>query len=447
MKRVAQMSLLGFAVAIAIGAGLLMLPPCTRSGHISFVDALFTSASATCVTGLIVVDTGSYFTGFGQTVILVLIQAGGLGIMTLSTGLLVSLGRRVSIDSRLAVAADMGIMQVKDYRRLVWNVVLLTFGSEAAGLLCLLPVFWRTEGFVHGLWSSTFHSVSAFCNAGFSLNADSFCAYRANVWLNVVVCGLIVAGGIGFIALWDVWRYWSRRPEERTRLSLHTKLVIVSTGILIVCGTLLVWGIEGDVTMAHMGALERLLSAVFQSVTTRTAGFNTIHIDCMSNATLFGLIVLMFIGASPCSTGGGIKTTTVAVLVLAVWSRLRGRESTICAGRTLPPSVVSRGLTLALASVVIVSTFAGIALIIEQSDVAHSDSRNAFAELFFETVSAFGTVGLSMGVTGTLSAGGKVLITLLMYVGRVGPLALMLALSKREVAAVVRYPDEEVIIG
>ncbi len=447
MKRPAQLSLLGFASAIAVGTALLLLPISTRSGSLSLVDALFTATSAVCVTGLIVVDTGQYFTPFGQFVIMLLIQVGGLGIMTISTGLLIGLGRRASIQAKMAMAEDMAVMRVRDHRYLVRSVVLLTLGFEVVGFVCLLPVFWREHGFLRGAWLAAFHAVSAFCNAGFSLYSDSLCAYRTNLWLNVVVCALIVAGGIGFVVLWDLWQCRPRGDAHRSRLTLHTKLVLSATGVLIVAGTLLVWGIERNVSLAGMGWFGQLQCAFFQSVTARTAGFNTIAIDQMSNATLFILAMLMFVGASPCSTGGGIKTTTVAVLVAVALSRFRGRESASIAKRRVPANVVSRSVTLALAATVLVCLFTAMLMIVEQGEVAHVQSRGMFLSLFFEAVSAFGTVGLSMGATSTLSVAGKLLVTLLMYIGRVGPVALMLALAKREGADPIRYPDESVVIG
>ncbi len=447
MKRAAQISLLGFAAAIAIGAGLLMLPVSARSGHLGFIDALFTATSAVCVTGLIVVDTGSYFSPFGQAVIAGLIQLGGLGIMTVSTGLLIGLGRRAPIQAKMAMAEDMAVMRVRDHRHLIRNIVLLTFGFETLGFALLLPTFCRREGWARGAWSAAFHSVSAFCNAGFSLYSDSFCSYRSNVWVNAVVCLLIVAGGIGFVVLWDLWRSRLLGREPGARLTLHTKVVLITTAILIAAGAALVWGIERRVTLQHMTWYDQALSACFQSITARTAGFNTIPIHNMSNATLFGLMLLMFIGASPCSTGGGIKTTTVAVLVIVMLSRFRGRETTSFANRSVPAAVIARSVSLALAAAGIVALFIAALLIVEQGEIAHVHSRGRFLELSFEAVSAFGTVGLSMGATSTLSAAGKLLVTLLMYIGRVGPVALMLALSKREGADPVRYPEESVVIG
>jgi len=447
MKRVAQLSLLGFAATIAVGTALLMMPVCSERAPISAVDALFTATSATCVTGLTVLDTGSHFTWVGQAAILLLMQVGGLGIMTLSTGLLISLGRRASLDAKLAMAQDIAVMRVSNYRHLVWNIVWLTLAFEAVGACLLLPVFWRDHGAGQGLWSSAFHSVSAFCNAGFSLQTNSFCAYRAHPWVNLVLGLLIVAGGLGFVVLWEVWQRQAHPEHAPRRLSLHTKMVLATTAALIVAGALMMWGIERNVTLADAGWFESAQCALFQSVTARTAGFNTVAIEHMSNATLFGAIVLMFIGASPCSTGGGIKTTTFAVLVMVALSRFRGRDSVACAGRALPASVVSRAVTLVLASAAIVALFTGALLILEQGGVAHRASRYQFLGYLFEAVSAFGTVGLSMGVTSALSAPGKVLVAVLMYVGRLGPLALMLALSKRDVADPYRYPTEKVVIG
>ena len=447
MKSLTHMTLVGFAALIAVGTVLLMLPVSTRSGSIAAVDALFTSTSAVCVTGLIVKDTGADFTPFGQFVILMLIQAGGLGIMTLSTGLMVSIGHRISVAAKLELADDMEVMQVSDYRRLVRNIAVLVIGFEAAGALCLLPSLWARYGFVRGLWSSVFHSVSAFCNAGFSLYSDSFSTFRANVWVNVVLWVLIVAGGIGFAVMWNLWRYARRKQAGPRRLTLHTKMVLVTSTVLLAVGAVMVYTAESRVTLADADWGERVLSSIFQSVTPRTAGFNTLPIGGLSNPMLFVTMLLMFIGASPGSTGGGVKTTTFAVLVMMALSRLRGRESATCARRTLKPALVGRAVTVVLISLAIVAVFAAALLFTEQGGVSHEASRGSFLEILFESVSAFGTVGLSMGITPTLTTAGKLLVALLIYIGRLGPLTIVLAIARREGADPLRYPVEDVMIG
>ena len=446
MRTVAQRTLLGFLCLIVTGTSILTLPACSRRGRLSVADALFTSTSAVCVTGLVVKDTGRDFTYLGQVVILALIQAGGLGIMTLSTAMLVTLGRRAPLEERVALTGDLTDMGGPDYRRTIRHIFRFTFFTEAFGACCLLPAFALRHGFVQGLWSSVFHSVSAFCNAGFSLYSDSFRGFRDNVWVNLVICALIVLGGIGFVVVWDVGRYRKRR-RKGYRLSLHSRVVLTTTGVLVLVGTTLIFLVERNVSCRGLGPGRALLASFFQSVTTRTAGFNTLPLSQLSNATLSVMIVLMFIGASPFSTGGGIKTTSLAVLVVMAISRFQGRDETVCWGRRLTPRVIARSVTLVLSAAAVVSLFFIGLMLIEQRNVPHTQGRGLFLESLFETVSAFGTVGLSMGFTAKLSLAGKLMITFLMYIGRVGPLSLILGLSMDVSGDPIRYPSEDVAIG
>ena len=442
MRSVAQKTLLGFLCIIVTGTALLTLPACSRQGRLSVVDALFTATSATCVTGLIVKDTGRDFTPLGQFIILALIQVGGLGIMTLSAAMLVTIGRRAPLEERVALTDDLTDMGGPDYERTIRHIFRFTFVAEALGALCLLPVMVLREGYVQGLWSSVFHSVSAFCNAGFSLYSDSLCSFRDNVWVNLVMSALIILGGIGFVVVWDLGR-----RRRGYRLSLHSRVALTTTAVLLVLGTTLIFLVERNVSCRDLGSGRALLAAFFQSVTTRTAGFNTLPMSAMSNATLSVMILLMFIGASPFSTGGGIKTTTLAVLVVMALSRFRGRDDTVCWGRRFTPRVIARCVTLVLSASAVVCLFFLALMLVEQGRVPHTQGRGLFLESLFETVSAFGTVGLSMGFTGKLSAAGKLLITLLMYVGRVGPLALIMGLSMNESSDPIRYPSEDVAVG
>lgn len=447
MKSAAKKTLLGFLLVIAVGTGLLMLPVCSAwEEAVPFLDALFTATSATCVTGLIVLDTGSDFSPVGQGVILLLIQLGGLGIMTLSAGLLLSMGRRVSLGHKAAFAEDVLDVHTGDYRQTAKFILVLTLTAETAGALLLFPALWAAEGFWQGLWSSVFHSVSAFCNAGFSLYPDSLVRFQRNPWVNAVMGGLIVLGGIGFVVVWDLLGKWKSR-KARYRLALHTKLVLTASAALIALGAAMILALEWNVSLAHLGWPSRAMAALFQSVTARTAGFNTVPIHEMSDATIFGIICLMFVGASPFSTGGGIKTTTLMVIVAVALSRFRGRSEPVLWGRSFSERVVTRAMTLTFVAALAVFVFTAALLTVERYGAGYAEGGGEFLGFFFESVSAFATVGLSLGATGELGPGGKVLVTLLMYIGRVGPLALVAALSQHEADDPVRYPPEEVSIG
>jgi len=423
-----------------------MLPWATREGGIGFIDALFTSTSAVCVTGLTVVDTGGTFTRLGQIILLVLIQIGGLGFMTVSTLLLLIAGRRPGLSGQAVVQDTFTYSRDRTLPSIIRDVVLFTLAIEGAGTILMFFLFLHERGAESALYSSVFHTISAFCNAGFSLFPDSFLRYREDWALNLLICFLIISGGIGFPVLSDLRHGFSYKRRKWSRLNLHSKMVLSTTFLLLLSGTLLILLMEYRNTLASLSSPAKILAAFFQSVTARTAGFNTLPVGNMANETLFLLILLMFIGASPGSCGGGIKTTTFSTLLVLGMSRLRGHEYPNVFGRTVSEISISKTVSIVMISMLVV--FAGTLLLLmtELGGVSHLASRGSFLEFFFEVVSAFGTVGLSTGVTGTLSSWGKFIITLIMFVGRLGPLVVAAAVSRRMVAR-FRYAEEGIMVG
>jgi trk system potassium uptake protein len=442
----ARLSVAAFVVIILAGSVLLSLPIASTGEPLGFSNSLFTSTSATCVTGLIVVDTGTQLSLFGQLVVLLLIQVGGLGIMTLSTAFLVATGRRLSLTGSAAVQTSISALGHQNLLSLIMDVIRFTFMLEGVGAIILTARFSIDHGVAKGIYLGVFHAVSAFCNAGFSPFADSLAAYRSDWIVNLVVAGLIIAGGIGFVVLAETRRNNPLRRKGWARLSLHTKLVLTTTTALIVGGMLLILFMEWGNTLRELPWHERLLAAFFQSVTTRTAGFNTLPIGQIANETLFLMLVLMFIGASSGSCGGGIKTGTFATLIVWGLSRLRGHQRPHAFGRSISESSMSRAISIFIisGSVIIIATL--LLLMTEIGGVSHTASRGKSIEILFETVSAFGTVGLSTGVTGTLSTLGKLIITLVMFVGRLGPLVIAMAISRRKVSR-YRYAEESILVG
>lgn len=435
--RVLTVSFLG---AILIGALLLSLPFSTTAGRIDPVDALFTSASAVCVTGLTVNDTAKDFTAAGQAVILILIQLGGLGIMTFSTLILIAAGRKISVRDRLLIqsAFQPGIPQ--DFRSMLKSIFAFTFVLEACGAAALLPAFLSGHGVFRAIWLSVFHSVSAFCNAGFVLFSDNLASFRGRVDVNLAVITLIILGGLGFPVLNELrLAARSRLAGREVRPSLHLKLVLAATGVLILATFAFIFLYESTRSMSAYSGRERFLASLFQAVTPRTAGFSTIDLNLLAPASILLIVLLMFVGASPASTGGGVKTTTAAVLVLYLRARLAGRDSTDAFKRSLTATTVTNALTLvALALAVIFLAWAGLLL---------AQPALGMKEALFEVYSAFGTVGLSLGITPRLTTAGKSIIILTMFVGRVGPLTTLYALSSPERFRRFRYAEENVLIG
>ena len=442
----ARLVIFGFAFLILTGAILLMLPVASTGDNLGFVDAIFTSTSAICVTGLTVVDTGEAFSRFGQVIILILIQAGGLGIMTVSTLFLLLAGRRPGLTGQMVIQDTFTHSRELSPLAILKEVILFTSIIEGVGILVMFFYFLPENGIRQALFEAVFHSVSAFCNAGFSLFSESFVGYRESWTLNLVISFLIVAGGLGFLVLSELKRHFPFKPRTWARLSLHTKLVLSTTAILLVSGTLLILLTEWHNTLGALSVPGRFLSSFFQAVSARTAGFNTLSIGNMANETLFVLILLMFVGASPGSCGGGIKTTSLAALAVLGMSRFRGQEHTQIFGRKISEGSVKKAVSVVMLSTMVVCAGIIALQMTEIGGVSHVQSRGKFLELFFEVVSAFGTVGLSTGITGGLSALGKITITGIMFVGRLGPLLIGVAVSRRSLSTYY-YAEESVMVG
>ncbi|MDD3577994.1 MAG: TrkH family potassium uptake protein [Candidatus Cloacimonetes bacterium] len=430
--------MVSFASVIVVGTVLLMLPAASVVNRVTPpVDALFTATSATCVTGLIVFDTGSYFSLFGQLVILLLIQIGGLGIMTISTAFALIMGQRLTLKIENVMYSVMGENHQLDVFKLLKVVVLVTAIIELVGAILLFFVFSQKMNPAEAMYSSIFHSISAFCNAGFSLFSDSFTGFVDNPLLNITITLLILLGGIGFAVMIDLYRYVIGEDKVR-KLNLHSKIVLCTSGLLLLIGFIGFYWAEYNGSMQGFSISRRILSSWFQSVTTRTAGFNTIDFSIINPATVLVCLGLMFIGASPGSTGGGVKTTTFAVLMISVISMLRGRRELTLFNRKISLSNHREATSLIMLAGMIIFLVVFLLLIVE---------GKAFSKVVFEAISAFGTVGLSMGITPHLSSVGKLLITLLMYIGRIGPLTMIYALSLRKVQPRISFAEEKIAIG
>jgi len=444
----AQALVLYYGVAILAGALLLCTPLAAVGPHLSFLDALFTATSAQCVTGLSVVDTGTRLSGFGQGVVLALIQVGGLGITTFSVYLFIYLRVGVSIRGRWIINETLLPTPVSSWRDLIRSIFLTTLIIETLGALLLSFVFVPDLGLKQGIYSAVFHSISAFCNAGFSLFPDSLIGYRNNPLVNVTIMALIILGGIGFLVIRELADACKPRqnPLQPRRFSLHTKLVILTTVFLIIYGAVTIGWLERHDALAHMSTGEAAWTALFQSVSARTAGFNTIDLDLLRVPTLFLMIFLMFIGASPGSAGGGVKTTCLALLFILFYNRLKGNPNTNAFDRTIPEDVISRALSLFLLAMIVIGLALFGLLIAQSPDWAHENPRE-FLGFMFETVSAFGTVGLSMGSTGQLNIASKCIVIALMFIGRVGLLTMAFAIARRTRSTAPRYAEENIMIG
>ncbi len=438
-----------YALAILVATGLLMTPWAATGTAVGFIDALFTITSAMCVTGLTVVDTGTTFSPFGQLVILATIQLGGLGITTFSVYLFFYARSGVGLRDRWVLQETMMHTPVRSLSELVRAIIHLTLVLEAVGAGLLALVFVPQFGWLQGSWYAIFHSVSAFCNAGFALFSDNLVGYRDNPVVNLTIMALIILGGIGFLVMRELHDIWQRRRQRvRWRLSLHSKLVLLTSILLIVAGWLMILALElGNGTFRGAGLGETVWVALFQSVTTRTAGFNTIDLNALSVPTLFMIIVLMFIGASPGSTGGGIKTTSLAVFLVALYSRLKGYRVASVFKRTIPSETVSKTVTLFVLAILWIALMTFLVLVVEVPGTKFSQSHGALLDYLFEVVSAFGTVGLSLGVTPKLTVAGKLLITLLMFVGRVGLLTFAFIVIKQAGRDGTVYAEENIMIG
>jgi len=430
---------IGFGSIILLGSLLLSLPAATTDGKgLSLLDALFTATSATCVTGLVVVDTGDTFTQFGEIVILSMIQIGGLGFMSFATLLAFILGKRISLKERLIIQESLNNATVEGVVRLVKRILIFTAVIEIAGGILLSLRFAQDMAAGKAIYFGFFHAVSNFNNAGFDLMGEfrGLTAYADDPVINITLISLISLGGIGFIVMNELFEYKSTK-----RISLHSKMVLSVSGVLVLGGALLIFILEynNPATLKPLSMAGKILGSFYQSVTPRTAGSNTLNIGDLTQTTLFLIIFLMFIGASPGSTGGGIKTTTFAILMGAVKAQIRGREDVTFFGRRMDYTIIYKSLTVTLIALFLI-IFVTMVLTI-------TEPGKDFLMLFFEAVSAFATVGLSMGLTPELSPLGKILITFTMFAGRIGPMTLAFAVAKKRKEDHYRYPAGKVMIG
>lgn len=443
----AEIFVASFLALIVLGTiCLIVLPGLYQGQHLGWTDAIFTATSAVCVTGLIVVDTANYFTTFGQVVLLILIQLGGLGMLVLTSVIITALGGRPSLQTETLAAGARHTMPHVPARKLILDVVRFTFFFEMLGTIVLYFTWAPTLGWGwrEALWPALFHSVSAFCNAGFSTNSDSLMSFQSSPATLLIISLLINAGGLGFIAMEEIY-LWFRQPNaRRRRLSTHSKLVLLTTALLTFGGWAMFAGFEWNALLSEMSIVDKLSNSLFMSVTTRTAGFNSIDYASATDSSNFLTIILMMIGGAPGSTAGGMKTTTFAIIGLLAWSRLRSRSTVVFANRSIPGETIQRAVSLVVLAVgvVVAGTFA-LAVI---GDFV--GAKQTFLVRLFETVSALNTVGLSMGITPDLSVPSRWVVIALMFAGRTGPLAiaavLMVRLSTREH---FRLAYEDVVVG
>ena len=446
-----QVIILGFAGVILFGALILMLPISSVQGIITpFHKALFTSTSAVCVTGLAVVDTGSYWSAFGQTVIMFLIQIGGLGVITTATAVFILSGRKISIMQRSTMQNAISAPKVGGIVRLMSFILKGTLLIELIGALFMMPVFCHDFG-LRGIWMSIFHSVSAFCNAGVDLLGDSsFAMYANDVLINTVTAFLIIAGGIGFMVWRELVAFIKKAAKKETgirqglrKLSLHTKLVLLMTISLLLGGTLFFFIVEynNPNTLGSMGFFQKLMASFFQSVTTRTAGFFTVPQDQLREVSRLFSCFLMYIGGSPVGTAGGVKTVTVAVVLLSCGSILAGHEDTECFRRCIPMNIVRTALSVCIGGLLLVLV-GTLALMVAEPEAT-------IMQATYEVVSATATVGLTAGLTPKLHIAGKFIIIALMYMGRIGPITipLMIAGSIKRRNEKRRLPEEHIMVG
>lgn len=448
-----QVIISSFLLLIVIGALLLSLPAATKSDHsISFLDAAFTSTSAVCVTGLIVVDTSTAFTLFGQIVILTLLQIGGLGFMTIASFVLILVGRRITLSERMIIKESLNEFSLSGLVRMIRKILLVTFATELLGALLLAIRFVPQFG-GRGVYFSIFHSISAFCNAGFDVfgqisgEYSSISMFAGDALVNLTMIGLIIVGGLGFVVVTDVFSI--KRVRQKQKLSRYTKFVLIITAVLIGLGLAVVFPLEinnpGTLGADNLNTGGKILGGVFQAITPRTAGFATIDQSSLMPATKFITMLLMFIGASPAGTGGGIKTTTIAIVAIFALSGITGKKDAQLMDRRIAMETLKRAITITTLGIVFVFTMFFALLAIEGG----RGGLFTFENIFFEAFSAFGTVGLSSGITPLLSAASKLLIMVSMFAGRVGLMSLTFALANRAngSGAKLRYPEERFMVG
>ena len=439
--------MMSFFIAILVGSILLVLPFSSATGKsVPYIDALFTATTATCVTGLVTVPTVTTWSIFGQVVILILIQIGGLGIITIMTGIMLMLQRKLGLGDRLLIQDAFNLNTLSGLVRFVKKVIGGTFLIEGIGALLYMIVFIPKFG-AKGIWISIFNSVSAFCNAGIDIIAENSLAdYVTNPLVNIVTCSLIVVSGIGYIVWWDILRVMKDKSHRRYRrfrnLTLHSKIAITATALLVVSGAILFFIFEynNPLTMKDYSLFEKIQASLFQSVTTRTAGFFTIPQENLSNASSFVCLLLMFIGGSPVGTAGGVKTVTIVVLVASAIASVKNRNEVILFHRTLSKQAVIKAIA------VVVTAFA---IIFTSTVLLSAVTPSASAlDVVYETVSATATVGLTRNLTSSLNLLGKLIIILTMYLGRIGPISLAIAFKTRKINEyIITNPIEDISVG
>lgn len=428
----------GFLTIIFLGALLLMLPVSSASGEpTGFLKALFTATSSVCVTGLVVVDTGTYWSLFGQIVIILLIQIGGLGFMTIATVIAIFSGQRIGTESRILIQESLGQEEIRGIVAFAKKIFITAFLIEGIGALLLMLRFLPKYGFTKSLWYGVFHSISAFCNAGFDVfgNGQSLTAFQLSIVVNLVIMALIVLGGIGFTVIYDIY---ANRKNLR-RITLHSKIALIVTMALIFLGSVAFFVLEAEnpSTLGEMNTFHKLLASMFQSVTTRTAGFNSIDQGALTESSRFLTILLMFIGGSPASTAGGVKTTTIAVIFLATAAFVR-KSNVQAYGRRISYATVNKAMAIMLIAftLILLST---LIISIENPSIQ-------FLNILYEVVSAYGTAGLSTGITSDLTKLSQLILIALMFAGRVGALTIVIAIAGRERSEHFRYPEGKVLL-
>ena len=436
---------LSFASLVMLGTVALSLPisVSVSKNNLRFVDALFTSASAVCVTGLATIDIGKDLSFIGQLVTLVLFQLGGLGIITFSIVLFALMGRGISFKGHEIAQSTFMHSPRRDFFLIIIRVLRYTFIIESVGTLLLFIRFLFDFPAGEAFYHAVYNAVSAFNNCGYSFFPDNMIRYQSDILVNVTIMGLIIMGGIGFIVLHEVM---SKLRDKQRKLSLHTRIVLITTAALIIAGAACFYLLEMNNVLSGATIKTAILTSFFQSVTPRTAGFNTVDIGMLTNSTILVIMLLMFIGASPGSTGGGVKTTSFALLLLLIINRMKGNENVNVANRTIPKELIEKTISIVFASAIIIGIIIAVLLLAGGSNDEPLASRYQFIEYAFETFSAFGTVGLSMGVTPKLNDVQKYAIILIMFIGRVGPLTLAFAwYSARKKG--ITYAEESVMVG
>lgn len=431
-----QILAIGFLTIVVFGAILLSLPISSNSGEsTNFIDSLFTSTSAVCVTGLVTLNTSTHWNYFGKTIIIILIQIGGLGFMSFTTLFAILLKKKITLRERLILQEAMNTFGLQGLVRLIRYILVFTVLVEFLGALLFSTQFIPEFGFLKGIYFSIWHSISAFCNAGFDLFGNSLINYSSNVTVILTASALIIVGGLGFTVWSELYNY-----KGYKKLSLHSKVVILITAILVIGGAVLMFIFEfnNPNTLQNMNIIDKLTNSLFASVTPRTAGFNSIPTDGMSMAGRFLTIILMFIGGSPGSTAGGIKTATIGIVILTIISIIRGREDTEVFGKRLSKDAVYKAIAVFILGLTVVMGVTMILSITETTSLEY---------ILYEAASAIGTAGLTLGLTPNLSVIGKVIIMITMYLGRVGAMTVVLALANRKRKNTYRFPEDKILIG